>query len=389
MGLQRKTIGSDLPPRLRIIRGPVVFLFRQTPCINYRINYYQWLCMAMGLEEYGVITRHHYAIFKHITTQYGLRLRRVKSFDSMYKKNVVYRASTNKGRFLIKAFSNRPLDGKSFSKERLVSNIKKLKKSHYPHIARFLTTKTGKYFVNTNNKSYYMMEWIKGHPMQNDVQHYEKLGGALAKLHTSCKESHYSVSSFTKRQIKIFENECRLFRLRLKLIQKKNAAPSIWFKDHGKQCIRLANEAREIIKKPEVQRVLSEEKKRPALIHGDVTIPNIVVRSSELFLIDWDSLREGSTYYEMAKTLSNTTYYRPEFIDALLRGYEKIKRLSPGERLLISALFRFPREAWNEARNVAHGRKQRGFDILKGSWNDRLACIMKLDQWAHSSPPSP
>jgi Ser/Thr protein kinase RdoA (MazF antagonist) len=345
--------------------------------------------MAMGLEEYGVINRHHYAIFKHITTQYGLRLRRVKSFDSLYKKNVVYRASTNKGRFLIKAFSGRLLDGKSFDKEKLISNIKKLKKSQYPHISRFLTTKTGKYFVNTNNKSYYMMEWVMGHPMQIDVQHYEKLGKALAKLHTSCKDSHYSASSFTKRQVKCFENESRLFRLRLKLIQKKKATPFIWFKDHGKQCIGLANEAWEIIKKQEVQRVLSEEKKHPALIHGDVTMPNIVVRSSELFLIDWDSLRKGSTYYEMAKTLSNTTYYKPELIDALLRGYEKIKRLSPGERLLISALFRFPREAWNEARNVTHGRKQRGFDILKGSWNERLECIKMLDQWAHSSPVSP
>jgi Ser/Thr protein kinase RdoA (MazF antagonist) len=334
-----------------------------------------------------VINRHHYAIFKHITTQYGLRLRRVKSFDSMYKKNVVYRASTDKGRFLIKAFSNRLLDGKSFSKERLVSNIKKLKKSQYPHIARFLFTKTGKYFVNTNNKSYYMMEWVKGHPLQNDVQHYEKLGRALAKLHTSCKDIHYSLSSFTKRQIKFFENESRLFRLRLKLIQKKKA--SNWFKDHGKQCIGLANEAWEIIKKPEVQRVLSKEKKRSALIHGDVTIPNILVHSSELFLIDWDSLRQGSAYYEIVKTLSNTTYYRPELIDALLRGYEKIKSLSPGERLLISALFRLPREAWNVARNKAYGRKQRGFDIVKGSWNDRLDCIMKLDQWAHSSSPSP
>jgi Ser/Thr protein kinase RdoA (MazF antagonist) len=336
-----------------------------------------------------VINRHHYAIFKHITSQYGLRLRRVKSFDSMYKKNVVYRASTDKGRFLIKAFSNRLLDGKSFSKERLVANIKKLKKSHYPHISRFLTTKKGNYYVQTDNKSYYMMEWVKGQPIQNDVEHYEKLGRALAKLHTSCKDRDHSVSSFTKRHIKFFENESHLFRSRLKLIQKMKAKSSIWFKDHGKQCIGLANEAWEIIKKPEVQRVLSKEKRRSGLIHGDVTIPNILVHSSELFLIDWDSLRKGSAYYEMAKTLSNTTQYKPELIYALLRGYEKIKHLSQGERLLISALFRLPREAWKESRNVAYGRKQRGLDILKGSWNDRLDCIMKLDQWAHSSHPSP
>jgi Ser/Thr protein kinase RdoA (MazF antagonist) len=335
-----------------------------------------------------VISRYQRTVFKDIASHYGLHVHRIKALDTMYKKNVAYRVSTDKGRFLIKAFSNQRAGGRRFNKRRLISDIKKLKELQYPHIAEWLTTETGKYYVNINNRYYYMTQWIKGQSLQNDSQQYQALGSALAKLHTLCKGENSTEASFTKRQLDFFDHENHLFRRKLKHMQKSKTKTSSWFREHGKRCLNLADEAREILENPEVQHVLSEEKKHPALIHGDVTIPNIVIHPSQLYLIDWDNLRKGSIYYEMAKTLSNTTGFKPEYMDALLQGYEKIKRLSTGERLLISALFRFPLEAWIEARNEAAEGKRRGFNILKKSWNDRLACIAKLDQWAHSGPAS-
>ncbi|MDT2241959.1 phosphotransferase [Paenibacillus larvae] len=86
---------------------------------------------------------------------------------------------------------------------------------------------------------------------------------------------------------------------------------------------------------------MEEEINHPALIHGDVTLPNIIIHPSRPFLIDWDLLRMGSTYYETAKTLLNTTNFDPANISALIKGYEQIKGLTPAERLLISAFFAF------------------------------------------------
>jgi Ser/Thr protein kinase RdoA (MazF antagonist) len=130
---------------------------------------------------------------------------------------------------------------------------------------------------------------------------------------------------------------------------------------------------------------MSEEIKHPALIHGDVTRPNIIINSKGLFLIDWDCLRMGSTYNEIVKTLSNTTYYNPILINALLRGYEEIKPLKSAERLLISALFRLPREAWGAARNIARGRGHRSFRVLEQTWEQRLIAIRCLDEWARQT----
>ncbi|MFD0694208.1 phosphotransferase [Paenibacillus sp. GCM10027628] len=329
--------------------------------------------------------RYHKEWFQDIASHYGLRIRRIKSYDSLYKKNVVYRATTDKGKFLIKPLNTR-MQNKYLTKEqqavKLFSFIRKLRKRHYPNFPGWLTTSSGKYYVNKNGKPYYMTEWINGRSIQIDAKDYEALGKALATLHTICKDRLPPMSPFTRQQINLFKREERLFRLRLKNVQKKRSSAKRWFEKHGNRCIELANEAWRIIETHDVRRILSHEKNHPALIHGDVTIPNIVINEKGLFLIDWDSLRMGSTYYELAKTLSNTTYYNPDLLSAMLRAYEEVKPLKPAERLLISALFRLPREAWIAVRNLTFGRSQHYFRLLERSWDIRLQAIHTVDEWA-------
>jgi Ser/Thr protein kinase RdoA (MazF antagonist) len=344
------------------------------------------------MEGYGVGNRYPKARFLDIVNQYGLQLYRIKPYDSLYKKNAVFRASTNKGKFLIKSIHKRTY-GMKLTKEQqsdqLSSYIKKLKAYKYPYYANWLTTKSGRYYMNKNGKPYYMTEWIKGHSLQNNVQDYEALGRALANLHTLYKDSHSSKISFTKRHIKLFKHQERLFKLRLTVLrEKKTFAKKCkkWFRRHGDRCKALTNEAWKIFRTPEVKQIISEEIKHPALIHGDVTIPNIIINSRGLFLIDWDCLRKGSTYNEMAKALLNTTNYNPVHMEALLRGYEELKPLKSAERLLICGLFRLPREAWSEARNIVLGRGHRSFRLLKQTWDERLKAISWLDEWARKLP---
>ncbi|HEY2494484.1 MAG TPA: phosphotransferase [Paenibacillus sp.] len=328
-----------------------------------------------------MLNQYQHAKFKSITERYGLHLRRVKTHDSLYKKNAVYCASTDKGRFLIKALYIRKLD-QTLTKEQLFSYIKKLKKAHYPHCPKWLTTRSGKYYVNSNGKPYYVTEWITGRSLQNDVQDYEALGRALATLHTVYKHDHAKMSSSTKKQIKNFQIQGHLFQSHLRKIHSKNTIPKKWFRKHGHQCIHLAHEAWGMMRTSEVRHIIADEPNHPALIHGDVTIPNIVINSKGLFLVDWDCLRKGSIYYEIAKTLSNTTQFNPEFIHGLLRGYVGIHPLKPAERLLISAFFRLPREAWVEAQRISQGRSHRGLALLALTWEGRLNAISLLDAWA-------
>ncbi|TXK83667.1 phosphotransferase family protein [Paenibacillus sp. N3.4] len=136
----------------------------------------------------------------------------------------------------------------------------------------------------------------------------------------------------------------------------------------------------------EVHQVFSEEMKQPAFIHGDVTIPNIVINSDNLYLVDWDGLTIGSRYNEIAKALLNTSFFNPDHIKETLQGYEEIQSFNSAERLLISALFRLPREAWSAARNIAYGRGPRDIRILERTWDERLKAIRWLDNWALQLP---
>jgi hypothetical protein len=63
-----------------------------------------------------------------------------------------------------------------------------------------------------------------------------------------------------------------------------------------------------------------------------------------------------------------------------------LKPLKSAERLLISGLFRLPREAWSEARNIVLGRGHRSFRLLKQTWDERLNAINWLDEWARQLP---
>ena len=195
-----------------------------------------------------MVNRNHKARLVSIANQYGVQIFRLKPYDSLYKKNAVYCASTNKGKFLIKAFYIRT-HGTKLTKEQqsnqVSSYIQKLKHCKYPNFANWLTTSSGRYYVNKNGKLYYMTEWIEGRGLQNNVQDYEALGRALANLHTICKDYLSSKSSFTKRQIKFFKLQERLFRLRLTVIRGKKRSikngskymlivAARWPKKHGK-----------------------------------------------------------------------------------------------------------------------------------------------------------
>jgi Ser/Thr protein kinase RdoA (MazF antagonist) len=332
--------------------------------------------------------RYHKARLGDIAKQYGLRLYRIKPYDTLYKKNAAYRASTNKGKFLIKALHIRTYGAKLTNQqqsERVSSYIKKLKALRYPNLANWLTTKSGQHYVIKNGKRFYMAEWIDGRSLQTEAQEYEALGRALANLHTICKDDHSSMSSFTKRQIKLYKIQERLFRHRLRVIKGKKTYTKKWFKERGDRCKELAHEAWKIFRTSEVKQIISKEINHPALIQGDVTHPNIIINSKGLFLIDWDCLRMGSTYNEIVKTLSNTTFYNPILINALLRGYEDIKPLKSAERLLLSALYRLPREAWGTARNIALGRGHRSFRVLEQTWDQRMNAIRWLDEWARQT----
>lgn len=324
---------------------------------------------------------------KNVVLQYGLTLKSLQPYDSHYKRAAAYCAVTDQGQYLIKPFYGRKKNLRLTPKVQIVkvsSYIQKLQENGYPHIPKWLSSNSGNYWVSRQGRPYYMTEWVEGRKLHTEEQDYHTLGRALASLHSFNNHGIVAKSRVTLNLINGFRKRHYLFRRRLRDL-RQNKREGYWFKVNGKKCNTLCNDAFSILKNPLVMKILSEEENHPTLIHGDVTFPNIIVQSSKLFLIDWDMTCVGSTYYEVAKTLANLSHFNPSLIQALLKGYEEIKPLLPEERLLIRALFGFPREAWMAAYHLKLHGKRTTLHLVRQTWDARLAAIQWMDQWARKN----
>ncbi|MCP3774931.1 phosphotransferase [Paenibacillus sp. MZ04-78.2] len=323
--------------------------------------------------------------YRLLARRYGLQIKRIIPYDSLYKRNAAYRAITDRGDFLIKPFCRSRVLGQRTARqqiERISSHIRTLQKAGYPHLPKWLRTSSGRYWTFYQGKPYYMTEWIKGRGLQNDAQDYDNLGKALAGLHSVCQSSRLPMSRFTLKEVGALKRRDALFRRQLVRLDRRLGR---WFRKHGAECIALADEAWKIMETPEIQRLLQKEHEPPALIHGDVTVPNVIIRPDGLFLIDWDRVRRGSIYLEIARTLLNTALFEPLYMEAMLRGYEQLKPLLPEERLLISAFFRLPGEAWLSANRIAFGRSRYVDRVLTKTWGRRLNAVGWMDRWARAT----
>ncbi len=316
---------------------------------------------------------------KHLTSvlkQYALRLYNVQAYHSLYRKEAAYRVSTDKGTFCLKPFRG------SFAR---LSGIHKrlddIRSSNFSSLPRWIPRKNGKYWSPQDGQFFYVTEWINGTKLGDKENDFLRLGAILARLHQSTTFSKSVSPSYTLREINRFRRMHQLFTSRLEKLNSEKRELWEWFQEHGADCLSLAEESWNVINQGSIQRILEEEK--PSIIHGDVTRPNVIVQSANVFLIDWELARPGSTYYEVAKTLANVTNFSVPLTKAFLSGYESVRPLSYEEWQLIVSLTRLPREAWIAARQILSGRPSVTFHVLKVTWGRRMEWVGWLDSWAN------
>jgi len=323
---------------------------------------------------------------RKIASQYGLTVNgKAKPLSSVYRRQAAYHVSTEEqGDIIIKPFhGNRTSRLTVLQQIRIMfSHIEELEAGQYPYLPRFLRTGSGKYWVLVRDRPFYIMEWIDGRELQGEEE-YKWLGKALASLHTfSHPELQQSFSS-TLNQLRNYRNQHMLFCRRLGRMKRQNNFRSHWIRQNGGLCLELVDEAERILAHPDIKELLAREKTSPAtLIHGDITWPNVKVRDGGVLLLDWDSMGIGSSYFELAKALMNLTRYEPALVRSLLQGYEEVKPLSPAERMLIWAIFSYPREVWIAARKVDLHHDQGMLDLVRQTWEARVKMIQWLEEWA-------
>ncbi|GAA4720364.1 phosphotransferase [Brevibacillus fulvus] len=316
-------------------------------------------------------------VYQKIAHQYRLRFLRMESHRSLYNPGAL-RVETDKGIFLLKPYLR--------SKQRLAklsAYMKKLQKAGFAKLPHWRETPSKQRWVEVEGRLFYLTDWIEGQPFVADEHHYFLLGQTLAELHLISRTFTPSVKPVPIAKWKKLHNSYREFRLHLPKVSKQTSEVGRWFTQHGPHCLTLSAQGWSTIQLPRIQRLLQAEMARPSFIHGDVTTPNLISTSSGLYLIDWDFAGIGSAYLELVQALTNTADFNIPFLDAILAGYTEVLPLRPDEKLLISALFKLPREAWSVCIRTARKLPPRAFQPLRQTWQNRLKAINWVEEWAY------
>lgn len=331
---------------------------------------------------------------RQVLEPYGLRTKSIQTLPSAYTPSAAWKIATQRGYMVVK-----PYKGSKSALTLLANRLHRLSEVGFSQFSPWLLTKSGKPFVAVGGRIYYVTKWSDGVQLGANEAQLDELGSVLKKLHSVSRHVLAGSTPGAFVAIRRFKEQHLIFSRYLDILKSTSDEEVAWFRDEGAMCIDLAEETWSILKRPPVRDALLKEVKRPMLVHGDVTRPNVLVPSHGLILIDWENAHKGSPLLEITRALANTTDFQPKYMEAILRGYErKHQQLTRGERGAICALFRLPREAWSVARQIRIGQTIReqssttskhirirhpmSFSILKNSWSNRLNAIKWLDDWA-------
>ncbi|XID91598.1 phosphotransferase [Paenibacillaceae bacterium WGS1546] len=321
---------------------------------------------------------------RKIVRRFGLIPSRSDSIASLYRKTAIVRVRTKSGIYAMKPFfrSNLLRSGTIDQIKTTADYIQHLMNNGFQSMPEWLTSNYGKLWTSDRGRPFYVTTWIKGRMMENQ-EDFEKLGRALASLHTTASRSVHIKGPFYN-HIRLWQYKDRLFRRRTAKASHTNRWNRRWYNKFGESCNQISDRTWTEIKSPEIVNLLEQEKIRPAFIHSDITSQNVIIADDgQLFIIDWDRIKLGSIYVEVATVLMNTTRFNLVFIHALLQGYEQIRPLDRTERKTISCLYRLPREAWFAARFPESPRSRNMLDIMEQTWPLRLKAMDLLDEWAN------
>lgn len=313
---------------------------------------------------------------QNVTRAYGLRARAIRARSSHYLAAAGYRVQTGRGSIFVKPFRNARVRVSVIAKA-----LRLLRQRGYRYATPWLRTPRGRDYVFAGGRSYYVTRWLRGQAIRRVSEDYVLLGRALGALHGQPQRPFAHIGLPVKSPWPNLRRQFSAFEAVVSELSSAEATTEWqpweqWVVRHLDTAKDLSLRAWGYLDSRQATRAMRKYRQAPTLLHGDITRPNLLrTRSAPfLWLLDWDSVALGCPMVDLASALTNTTDFDTHLMGALLRGYEKERPLSAGDRQLLLGLCLLPREAWRVARAVRRRTTEPDtFHALSATWDDRLA----------------
>lgn len=291
---------------------------------------------------------------------YGLSSTRLTWFDSLYATKVAARFESGGRLYKLKRFS-----GKRDSLETIAHRHLWLQKQVGSLLPTWRTTMAGRLYMEVADELYYVTEWVEGRPFDHTVRDARSLGAVLSRVHAFQPHTQY------------FHAPRLWHRLRTVVQAKRILSNGVVRELPDPMRSFLRKEQQTLRRQMDVTvkrlRVLAT-KLQPAVLHGDVTIPNLLYDKNGARLIDWETVDGGFAAEELAKTALNTCNLSIELVESLLNGYGWLQ-LSPENRAAFLYFLHIPREVvylLHKAEKRSPNEQDRAqWQLVMQNWRDR------------------
>lgn len=298
---------------------------------------------------------------EHLLDQvYGVTVIDLSWYDSLYLKRVAAKLECADGWRKLKRYA-----GTEEALLRLYKKHQALVGAHLSGLPKWYATRAGKPYLKYGGELYYLIDWINGRTFQHSESDARSLGHTLATIHK------------TRPDLKAFRHPYWRARLRPSM----NASRLL---DKGISR-RLPANARHFVEREgdDIQKTLQRsfhrlhslhKHLRSGVVHGDVTVPNVLFVGKQAHLIDWERVDLGFPIEELAKTAMNTCHFSVSLVEQLLSGYG-YHRFHRHEQALFSAFLEIPREVVHLLQRAANsgtkGKDEAQWDFIIATWEKR------------------
>ncbi|EPZ48264.1 MULTISPECIES: aminoglycoside phosphotransferase family protein [Alicyclobacillus] len=295
---------------------------------------------------------------------YGLLVTQMSWHDSLYLKRVAAKVETSSGLLKLKRYTGSEQALRQYYRRYLA-----LARTGFKGLPRWYRTAEGKPYVAVQDELFYLIDWIEGRPFRLSSTDARRLGEALAEMHRVRPDTAGFRKPRWRDQLRQVTQARRLLR--------------------GGIAERLPKDARRFIEQQES--LLDETFRHVAdsltvrhrllksgVVHGDVTLPNILFVDHRARFIDWERLNVGFPLEELAKAAMNTCHFSILHVEHLLTGYD-YDLLDHDQKEIFSTFFEIPREVVYLLLRASRGHSTKHdasmWTFVRDTWDARMALI--------------